>query len=62
MKIEGYVDSYFCGAEKERNFIGVDGWFFATDGSQCIPHFFINGVECKDIELKKKNRVDVNDH
>ncbi len=62
MKIEKYVDSYIFGVEKERNFIGVDGWFFATDGSKCTPHVFINNVEYTNVVFKKKGRPDVNDH
>lgn len=58
MKIRKYVDNYIYGVEKGRSFIGVDGWFFATDGSLCKPHIFINGVECK-TDFERKNRFDV---
>lgn len=61
MKIRRYVDSYIYGVEKGRSFIGIDGWFFATDGSPCTPHVFVNGVECEAV-FKKKGRLDVNNH
>ncbi len=61
MKIRRYVDSYIYGVEKGKSYIGVDGWFFATDGSPCKPHVFVNGVE-REASFKKKGRLDVNTH
>ncbi len=61
MKIFKYIDSYIYGVDKGRSYIGVDGWFFASDGSECRAIAKVNGKEC-DMNIKKKGRLDVNTH
>jgi len=61
MKIKKYIDGFIYGVDKGRSYIGVDGWFFATDGSECSAVIKVNGVE-NDAVIEKKGRLDVNQY
>ena len=61
MKIKKYIDGFIYGVDKGRSYIGVDGWFFATDGSECVASAKVNGVPCETV-IKKKGRLDVNNY
>lgn len=61
MKIKKYIDSFIYGVDKGRSYIGIDGWFFATDGSECIANAMVNGETCEAF-IKKKGRLDVNNY
>lgn len=61
MKIRKYIDSFVYGVEKGRSYIGVDGWFFATDGRECSAVARVNGQSCE-YKLTRKPRPDVNVH
>lgn len=60
-KIRKNTDGYFYGVEKGKSFIGVDGWFFATDGAECRPVAKVNDEVC-DAVIKRKSRPDVNEY
>lgn len=61
MKIKKYIDGFIYGIYKGKSYIGVDGWFFATDGSECTVTAKVNGKEC-DAVIEKKGRLDVNQY
>ena len=61
MKIKKYIDGFIYGVDKGRSYIGVDGWFFATDGSECNAVAKVNGEVC-DAVITKKGRLDVNQY
>ena len=61
MKIKKYIDGFIYGIEKGKSYIGVDGWFFATDGSVCSAVAKVNHQDC-DYKLTMKDRSDVNSH
>ena len=61
MKIKKYIDGFIYGIEKGKSYIGVDGWFFATDGSACSAVAKVNYQDC-DYKLTMKDRSDVNSH
>ncbi len=61
MKIKKYIDGFFYGIDKGKSYIGVDGWFFATDGSECSATAKVNGKECGAL-IEKKGRLDVNQY
>lgn len=61
MKIKKYIDGFFYGIDKGKSYIGVDGWFFATDGSECNATAKVNGKECGAL-IEKKGRLDVNQY
>lgn len=61
MKIKKYIDGFFYGTDKGKSYIGVDGWFFAKDGSECSAKALVNGEEC-DAVIKKRGRLDVNQY
>lgn len=60
-KIKRNTDGYFYGVEKGKSFIGVDGWFFATDGTECTAIAKVNDEVC-DAVIKRKSRLDVNEY
>lgn len=61
MKIKKYIDGFFYGVDKGKSYIGVDGWFFATDGSECSVKALVNGETCNAV-IEKKGRLDVNQY
>lgn len=61
MKIKKYIDGFIYGIEKGKSYIGVDGWFFATDGSVCKAAAKVNNGECE-YNIRMKERYDVNSH
>lgn len=61
MKIKRFIDGFIYGIEKGKSYIGVDGWFFATDGSKCSATARVNHQPCE-YKLERKERADVNSH